>query len=83
MRRKVRCQVGCHNIFEIWRLGPLYLMWCFWRERNALNFEDRETLMVELKKIIFNSIYTWTTAHNSFFSSFPIFLNFCSSFSNE
>jgi hypothetical protein len=48
------------------------------------SFEDRETSVVELKKIIFNSLYTWIAAHNSFlFSSFSNFLNLCSSFSTE
>jgi hypothetical protein len=74
-------QEGCRNILEVWRLAPLCLMWCIWRERNARNFENRETSVEELKKIIFNSFYTWIAAHNCFlFSSFSDFLNCCSFF---
>jgi hypothetical protein len=55
-----------------------------WREHNARSFEDRETLVVELKKIMFNSLFTWIVAHNSLFvfSSFLAFLGVCSSFSS-
>jgi hypothetical protein len=42
-------------------LAPLCLMWCLWRERNAQNFEDVETSMLELRMIMFNTLYTWTT----------------------
>jgi hypothetical protein len=35
--------------------------------------------MLELKKIIFNSLYTWITTHNSLF--FSNILNLCFSFS--
>jgi len=28
------CQAGRGNIMEVWRLAPLCLMWCFWREQN-------------------------------------------------
>jgi hypothetical protein len=24
----------------VWKMIPLYLMWCIWRERNARCFED-------------------------------------------
>jgi hypothetical protein len=45
------------NVVEFWRLAPLCLMWCIWRERNAKGFEDRETLLVELK-ILCSNLYT-------------------------
>lgn len=51
-------RVGSHNILEVWRLTPLYLMWCIWRKWNARNFEDRETPAVELKNNMFKSLYT-------------------------
>jgi hypothetical protein len=34
--------VGRFDILEVWILAPLCLMWCFWREQNAQNFEDRD-----------------------------------------
>jgi hypothetical protein len=32
--------MGSRNILEVWRLAPLCLMWCIWRERNAKSFKD-------------------------------------------
>jgi hypothetical protein len=42
---------------EAWRLAPLCLLWCIWRERNARLFEDVETSMVELRKRLLNMLY--------------------------
>jgi hypothetical protein len=67
---------------EVWRLAPLCLMWCPWRERNAWNFKDVETLVTKLRKIVFNTLYTWISAnHSLLISSFAYFLNFSYSFS--
>jgi hypothetical protein len=35
-------QVGRRDILELWRLVPLCLMWCIWRERNAQSFKDKD-----------------------------------------
>jgi hypothetical protein len=67
-------QVGRRDILEVLRLAPLYLMWCIWRAQNARRFDNRETSVAELKKIIFNALYTWIAAHNSlFFLVFKVF----------
>ena len=76
-----RGQGGRCDILEVWRLAPVCLVWCIWTEHNVRSLEDRETLVVELKNIIFNSLYTWITAHNRVF--FSNFLNLCSSFTTE
>jgi hypothetical protein len=47
---------SCHNL-EAWRLTPLCLMWCIWREYNIRNFEDCERMVLELKAIMFRSLY--------------------------
>jgi hypothetical protein len=60
------------NILVVWRLAPLYLMWCLWREQYAWSFEDIETSVIELKMIMFNTSYIYTrisTQHRNFFSS--------------
>jgi hypothetical protein len=51
--------VGSCNILEVWLLAPLCLMWCICREQNARRFENREISVVELKNIMFKSLYTW------------------------
>jgi hypothetical protein len=49
---------------EVWRLAPLCLMWCIWREWNARNFEDQETLVLELKNIFFQISLHWDSRHS-------------------
>jgi hypothetical protein len=63
----------------MWRLALLCLVWCLWIERNARSFEDRETVLLELKKMMLLSLYTWRVAWNSLLlSNFSEFLEFCS-----
>jgi hypothetical protein len=42
---------------EVWRLVPLCLIWCIWQEPNARQFENLETLMVELRKRLLNMLF--------------------------
>jgi hypothetical protein len=44
---------------------PLCLMWCIWRERNTMNFKDCEISTIELKTVMFRSLYAWMVAYNS------------------
>jgi hypothetical protein len=44
---------------------PLCLMWCIWRERNSRSFEDCERTTIELKAIVFKSLYVWMSAYNN------------------
>jgi hypothetical protein len=44
------------------------------------NFEDCESLVVELKAFMFKSLYVWVASHNSLLlSNFLKFLGMCSS----
>jgi hypothetical protein len=45
-----RGQKGNRTSIQIWRMAPLCLMWCVWRERNARCFEDCETGLSNLKR---------------------------------
>ena len=58
-----RVPAWSRNILEVWLLAPLCLMWCICREQNARRFEDREISVVELKNIMFKSLYTWIEAY--------------------
>jgi hypothetical protein len=72
-------QLGSRCILEAWRVAPLCLMWCIWREWNARSFEDCERLVIELKVIMFKSLYAWLVVYNSpHFSTFSKFLKLCS-----
>jgi hypothetical protein len=76
-------QVGRGIVMKVWRLAPLCLIWCLWQERNAQNFEDVETSLTELRKIVINTLHTWiSTYHSLLVTSFADFLNFCSFSSN-
>jgi hypothetical protein len=58
----------------------LCLMWCLWREKNARHFEDVETSMKELRKLLVKMLHLWIAAHHSLIVSiFAYFLNLCSS----
>jgi hypothetical protein len=46
-------------------VGSFVFMWCIWREWKIRNFEDRETALLELKKMLFQFLYTWIVAFNS------------------
>jgi hypothetical protein len=68
---------------EVWRLAPLCLMGCIWREWNPRRFENREISLVELKNIMFKSHYIWIVAYStlqlsSFFLIFWTFVHFLS-----
>jgi hypothetical protein len=60
-----RGQFGTRHALQIWRLAPLCLMWCLWRERNERSFEDRESDLLEIKKIMLQSLFAWKVALNS------------------
>jgi hypothetical protein len=57
--------IGSRHAKEVWRLAPLCLLWCIWRERNARLFEDVETPMVELRKRLLNTLYSWIAPYRS------------------
>jgi hypothetical protein len=75
-----RGQFGSHHNIEVHRMVPLYLMWCIWRDCNAQNFEDCNRTVMELKAILFKTVYGWMVAFNgSHVSNFREFLDLCSS----
>jgi hypothetical protein len=56
--------IECGHAIKAWRLAPLCLLWCIWRERNARLFDDVETSMVELRKRLLNTLYFWIALHH-------------------
>jgi hypothetical protein len=62
---------GMLTVFRVllhWKMVSLCLLWCLWRERNDINFEDRD--------YFFKTLYFWTIAFDSFLVSYHDFL-FC------
>jgi hypothetical protein len=54
---------------EVWRLAHFCLMWCIWREWNAISFEDRETSVLESNNFLFKSLYFFRVFGFLFFFS--------------
>jgi hypothetical protein len=76
-------QKGNSIVIQIWRMTPLCVMWCLWRERNARNFEDCENEIIELKKKVLQTLFSWRVLwHSSQVSTFAEFLDLCALFSN-
>jgi hypothetical protein len=45
----------------VWKMVPLCIMWCLWRERNNRSFKNLERTLEELKS--FFSLFSWTAAY--------------------
>ena len=75
----IESKLGNRNALNRWRLAPLCLMWCLWREWNAKGFEDCDNGLLEIKKMMLQSLYIWRVAWNSLpvFNFFE-FLELCS-----
>ena len=51
-------------------------MSCLWQERNAQSFDERENGLLDLKKLVLQTLYTWRVAWHTFSK----FLALCSFF---
>jgi hypothetical protein len=60
-----RGQLGNRNALIISRLAPLCLVWCLWREWNTMSIEDHENGLLNMKKMMLQSLYIWRVAWNS------------------
>jgi hypothetical protein len=49
----------------IWRMAPLCLMWCLWKEHNAHSFEACETGLLNLKKLVIQILFRWRVTLHS------------------
>jgi hypothetical protein len=50
---------GCTRRAVIWKMVPLCLMWCIWRERNARCYKDTAHSFEEILHYFFFTLYTW------------------------
>jgi hypothetical protein len=59
--------------------APLCLMLCLWNERNAHNFEDCETGLINLKKLVIQTLFMRRVTIQSISEcSYSDFLDMCS-----
>lgn len=77
-----RGQKGNRTLMPIWRMAPLCLMWCIWRDRNTRNFEDCEIGLINLKKLVIQTMFMWRVKIQSMSEcSYSDFLDMCFRFS--
>jgi hypothetical protein len=55
----------------IWKIIPICLFWCSWKERNNMCFEDLEKSLEDILASFLHILYLWTVAFMS-----PLFLSF-------
>lgn len=62
---------GCRKkrVRKAWRLAPLCLMWCLWRERNRRTFEDLSLSIHGLKLALLRAFHFWFKGDLSFLTS--------------
>jgi hypothetical protein len=63
----------------IWKMVPICIFWCVWREINLRCFKDLESSMEDILASFFHTLYLWTVV---FLSPLTIsFANFLVRFS--
>jgi hypothetical protein len=58
----------------IWKIVPICIFWCVWKEINLRCFEDMESSMNDILASFFLTLYLWTVAFLSPSISFVDFL---------
>lgn len=53
---------GSSKSAAMWKIVHSCLLWCLWRESNDRCFKDRERTLAQLMSLVFNTLYSWTTA---------------------
>ena len=48
------------KIRAVWRLAPICLFWCVWKERNRRTFKDEDLSEQGLKDLFFRTLFEWT-----------------------
>jgi hypothetical protein len=47
---------------SVWKMVPICIRWCVWKERNFRCFEDLENSMENFVTSFFHTLYLWTEA---------------------
>ena len=68
---------GRHRNGDIWKVVPLCMMWCLWKERNSRCFEDIECSMPDLKPLFLRTLFDWFSVWRNQPFSFLDLLDFC------
>jgi hypothetical protein len=49
-------------IAVMWKMVPMCLFWCLWREKNDKNFENRERPLGDILSLFYEPLYLWMAA---------------------
>lgn len=71
--RMLESAVGKPQFDVVWRMIPSCHMWCFWKERTNIRFDDRERTLVELKGLYFKTLTIGLLPSTLIFLSFIFF----------
>jgi Na+/H+-dicarboxylate symporter len=63
----------------VWKMTPICLFWCSWREITNRSFKDLESTFKEILSLFYLTLYFWITAYVHLLSF--IFADFLARFS--
>jgi hypothetical protein len=46
----------------VWKMVPICILWCVWKERNLRCFEDMENSLEDIVASFLHMLYLWTMA---------------------
>jgi hypothetical protein len=55
-------KAGRSRSAAVWKMVPICILWCVWKERNFRCFEDLENSMKNFVASFFHTLYLWTEA---------------------
>jgi hypothetical protein len=47
----------------LWKMMPICLFWCLWREMNNKSFGDLESSLKEILSSFYHTMYLWSSAY--------------------
>ncbi|XP_042945525.1 RNA polymerase sigma factor sigF, chloroplastic isoform X2 [Carya illinoinensis] len=53
---------GTQQIAALWRMAPICICWCIWRERNERIFKDHERSSEEFRSFFWKTLFLWAIA---------------------
>jgi hypothetical protein len=53
-------KAGKSRSTAVWKMVPICILWCVWKERNLRCFEDLENSMENFVASFFHMLYLWT-----------------------
>jgi len=68
---------GRYGSATSWKMVPICLFWCIWRERNLRCFENLESSLEEVLELFLHTLYVWSMAY-----LYPLSISFAEFFAS-